>query len=139
MPDEIKGGCLCGQCQFTAKGGVQTGAHCMCTDCQKVSGTGHITNIGVLTDQLEITGPLSAYSMKADSGNTNKRSFCTNCGTHLLQQSSGLPEITFLHAGTFDDPNIVKPERAVFGRSRVSWDCMCDDVKVFDTMPEKVA
>lgn len=138
MAQDITGSCLCGKCTFTAKGGIQTAAHCMCTDCHKVSGSGHITNVGVLRDQLTIDGPLSRYSLTADSGNTNTRSFCSNCGTHLLQESSGMPEITFLHAGTFDNPEVVDPKIAVFGKSKISWDCVPDDVEVYAVMPEQV-
>ena len=50
----LEGGCLCGTIRYTLRGPALFVSQCCCKDCQKATGTGHTTIVGVHRDQLQI-------------------------------------------------------------------------------------
>ena len=53
-----------------------------------------------------MSGPLSDYVCQADSGSTMHRRFCTRCGTQVFSEAEERATVTFVRAGTLDDPNL---------------------------------
>lgn len=68
-------------------------AACHCTQCQKITGTAYSLNIGVPSDQFNITGDaLTTYLDKGDSGEDLRRYFfCNRCGSPLYTEANSIP------------------------------------------------
>ena len=132
----LSGGCLCGAVRFSCSEEVVLAGHCQCTDCQKVSGAGHLSNIGVPSGSVTVTGELQHHSHSADSGNTVTRGFCAKCGCDVHTKNSGMPQFEFLRAGTLDNLEWFKPTLAVFTASGASWDVLSPSLQHFEGMPD---
>jgi len=67
----IAGGCLCGAVRYAIKAEAPLGArHCWCRVCQYLgAGTGAVS-AAFRTEDVAVSGPLTDYVCKADSGST---------------------------------------------------------------------
>ena len=65
------GHCLCGAVQFKIKAEPVMTGQCHCKDCQRASGTGHMSLAFFKADDIEVSGETASYAVTADSGNTN--------------------------------------------------------------------
>ena len=99
------GGCHCGAVKYEIGAEPTLSGHCQCTDCQKSTGGGHISVIGVPEDSVTMTGALKEYTVKGDSGADVTRSFCPICGTPVLTKTTSMPGVLMIRAGTLDDPS----------------------------------
>ena len=52
----LEGGCLCGAIRYRLSGPTLFVSQCACRDCQKATGTGHTTIVGVHRSQLALDG-----------------------------------------------------------------------------------
>ena len=136
--EKLTGGCLCGAVKFSCSEEAVLAGHCQCTNCQKISGAGHMSNIGVPSGSVTVTGQLQYHSHKADSGNTVTRGFCARCGCDVITKNSGMTEFEFLRAGSLDDIELFKPALVVFTRSGASWDALTPGLQHFDAMPDVI-
>ena len=132
----LSGECLCGQVSYSCTEEPCMAGHCQCSDCQKISGAGHAANIAVPRGSLTINGDLAFHEKEAASGNTVKRGFCPQCGSHIYAENSGIPQLEFLRAGSLHDLEKFKPTMVVYASSGASWDHMDSELTKFDTMPE---
>jgi hypothetical protein len=129
------GGCLCGAVRFSVKGRPIRMAQCHCRDCQRASGTGHMSNAIFNEADVAITGTTASSASTADSGNTLTRHFCPTCGSRLYLTSSARPGMIVMAAGAFDDCGWFDPQVVLFTRSRPTWDITTNDVPSFEAMP----
>jgi hypothetical protein len=129
------GGCLCGAVRFTVKGTPIRMAQCHCTDCQRASGTGHMSNAIFRGEDVTVTGATASYASRSDSGNVLTRHFCPTCGSRLFLTSAARPGMLVMAAGAFDDTSWFEPEVVLFTRSRPHWDITTDAVPNFEAMP----
>jgi len=70
---KLSGQCLCGAVSYSVEGDPLRMAQCHCKDCQRASGTGHMSLAFFKEDQVSIEGTYSEYASVADSGNENIR------------------------------------------------------------------
>ena len=70
-----KGHCLCGAVSYTINAKPMRMAQCHCKDCQRASGTGHMSLAFFKKDDVAILGKTASYPSTADSGNINTRIF----------------------------------------------------------------
>ncbi len=136
MSTGFKGGCLCGQVQFTSSADPLVAGHCHCTDCRKTSGTGHASNLCVPSAAVTIEGDLSSYARPADSGNIVTRMFCPKCGSPICSHNNAMEGMTFFRASVLDDPEVYQPQMAVYRSRAPSWDHADPNIANFDVMPE---
>lgn len=129
------GGCLCGAVRFKVDGQPIRMAQCYCRDCQRASGTGHMSNAIFNAADVTLTGETASYASTADSGNVLTRHFCPVCGGRLFLTSQARPGMIILAAGAFDDSSWFKPDVLLYTRSRPVWDLSADDVPSYETMP----
>ena len=122
--DKLSGRCLCGEVTFTCSHKPILAGHCYCLDCQKISGAGHASNIGVPKGSTKVTGTLRYHEHSADTNNIVKRGFCPNCACDIYIENSGMPELEFLRAGSLDNLELFKPEVAVYTCRSPSWDAV---------------
>ena len=116
------GGCLCGELRYELKGPSLFEAQCCCKDCQKATGTGHTTIIGIHNSQLTIHGSPSEYTNTGESGGTVTRHFCGKCAGRIFTSGSLPGEMIMVQAGSLDDPNVVEPQEVIYHKDAVAWD-----------------
>lgn len=129
------GQCLCGNVSYKIEGEPLRMAQCHCKGCQRASGTGHASIAFFKEDQLAISGETSSYGAKADSGNTNTRHFCTNCGSWLFGTNSAREGVKSVLVGCVDDNSWFEPNAVVYCKDRSAWDITSTDIPNFDAMP----
>jgi hypothetical protein len=128
----MTGGCLCGDIRYEISGEPLFVAHCCCKDCQKATGAGHTTIMGVTVDQLHIKGEPKVYASKGGSGGAILRHFCANCGGRLYTAGDTVGDVRIVQCGSLDDPNQVKPMRIVYAKDRISWDYMDPSLPAYE-------
>ena len=64
----LTGGCLCGAVRYEIGADPMFAAHCHCRDCQKATGTGHVSVIGAPKAAFKLTGAVKGYAMTGGSG-----------------------------------------------------------------------
>ncbi|MGI9523228.1 MAG: GFA family protein [Hyphomicrobiaceae bacterium] len=130
-----KGRCLCDAVQFDLLSEPVATGQCHCKDCQRASGTGHMSLAFFKEDDVVVRGDTKSFAVKAESGNTNTRHFCSNCGGRLFGQNSGRPGVTAVAVGSIDDNSWFVAGRVVYVKDRPIWDVTSTDVPNFDKMP----
>lgn len=130
----LKGRCLCGAVSFWISATPLAVLHCCCEDCRRSSGTGHCTHIVVPEDAFSLTGDVTFFAHKADSGNTVTKAFCGTCGSPLYSTNSGYPGAVFTRASVLDDPELVQPQMVVYASRAISWDSLDETLPAFAEM-----
>lgn len=136
MSTKITGGCRCGAVRYECSAEPVVAGHCHCRQCQRASGAGHVSVIGVPKHALKVTGEVRYFDHVADSGNTASNGFCPTCGSHLLGHSTGMPEIIAIKVGTLDDPGLFGPGMSIFTARAQPWDTIAPKLPAFNGMPE---
>lgn len=129
------GGCLCGAVRFEVSGVPIRMAQCHCRDCQRASGTGHMSNAIFKAADVEIAGTTASYASTSDSGNVLTRHFCPTCGGRVFLTSQVRPGMVVMAAGAFDDMSWFEPEIVLFTKRRPDWDMTTDKVPNFEAGP----
>jgi hypothetical protein len=129
------GHCLCGAVSYTLKAAPVGMGQCHCKDCQRASGTGHMSLAFFKSEDVEMTGQTASFSVKADSGNINTRHFCPKCGGRVFGENSARPGMMGISVGSADDNSWFKAQRVVYVKDQPSWDATPTDVPRFDMMP----
>ena len=105
---ERTGSCLCDAVRYTVRGEPLIARICWCQVCQKIAGNGTANAIFPAAD-IDVTGAMSSFISRADSGNEITRHFCARCGTHLFASAAATPRFRALRLGTLDDPSSIRP------------------------------
>jgi hypothetical protein len=129
------GRCLCGACSYEIDGDPIVVAICCCTDCQRLSGTGHSTGAMYLESRIRLFCEPSTYAMQSEAGNTVTRLFCGTCGSPLLGKNTGMPGVMTVSLGTLDESEGMLPQVEIFVRTRREWDRPNPAIQSFDTQP----
>lgn len=116
------GGCLCGRLRYRVQGPSLFETQCCCRDCQRATGTGHTTIVGVLKSQLEMLGEPKVFTNAGESGGSVSRHFCGECGGRLFTSGSLPGNVVMIQAGSLDDPSLVTPQNVIYARDAVAWD-----------------
>ena len=91
MGKTVTGGCLCGEIRFEASAEPALQLLCHCTDCQTISGAAAYAAYVVPLDSLKVLqGEPAHYEVSADSGRSNSRHFCPNCGARVWAVLKGM-------------------------------------------------
>jgi hypothetical protein len=121
---DVEGGCLCGAVRYRYSGEVLRHAVCHCRDCQRV--TGSAFHCGVVVEKKGFTltrGRMRVHRAIGDSGRWIDRSFCADCGSHILNELELRdPEFAVIKTGSLDDPSLVPPpDFEIFVKARMPW------------------
>ena len=134
MSESISGGCLCGEIRYECSHIPDTAYLCHCRNCQKAQSAPYAAASLVPPESITVTkGATRRYEETTDSGNTNYREFCSNCGTQLFAGSVVYPQIMSVRIITLDNPNLVKPTQHAWVKSAVDWVCMNDHLPKHQT------
>ena len=118
----INGGCSCTAIRYEISAEPMFSIICQCSQCQKITDTGHAPAIAVASDSVRMTGKLKFYSLLADDGNQVSNGFCPGCGNPVLKKTSGYPDVLFSHVGSLDQAQGFRPEHLVYSESAQPWD-----------------
>lgn len=141
----LEGSCHCGAVRFKVESPhPYPFARCYCSICRKTAGGGgYATNLGALSNTLEIVGSenLSVYHAKIDGEKSNaERYFCSHCGSALWLYDNRWPELVHPHASAIDSELPIPPQytHLMLG-SKASWvkvNAAPEDL-CFDTYPDE--
>lgn len=131
---ELTGGCMCGAVRYKVVGDPVVSRICWCRTCQKISGNG-TANALFPTASITVSGTLSSFTSRADSGNEISRYFCPTCGCHVLAGSAANPHFHVLRIGTLDDPSAIAPQVNIWTSSAPSWACLDSSLKLEARQP----
>jgi len=128
------GGCLCEGVRYEISGSPAFVTQCCCKDCQKATGTGHTTIIGIHRDQLVLSGTVRSFTNVGDTGGSVTRHFCGTCGGRIFT-SGTLPGVMIMvQAGSLDDPSQVVPTSVIYTKDAASWDIFDPALPTFPAM-----
>src|SRR5947207_4876961 len=137
MPSEpfARGQCLCGAVKYTIHAEPIRMAQCHCKDCQRASGTGHMSLAFFKKDDVVLNGMTASYPSTAESGNINTRHFCPKCGGRVYGENSARPGIVGIAVGSLEDHDWFRPQAVVYTTRRAHWDHTPSEVPNFERMP----
>lgn len=128
------GRCLCGAVRYVSDAPAVFMGNCYCKDCQRESGTGHITAVALPGPTLAVEGVTQSFTKQADSGQTIRNTFCPVCGTTICTHPSGLPGLVLIRAGTLDDSAGVTPYINMYVASAAPWDPPSEAIAAYPGM-----
>ena len=122
MP-KITGGCLCGAVRYASDAEPALVAACHCATCQKITGSAFSLNLAVPTNSVAVAGQsLATYEDRAGaSGKPFYRKFWSLCGSPISGNGDAYPGLTFIKAGTLDDPSWVRPSVHIWCSEKQPW------------------
>src|SRR5947209_2940052 len=109
-----QGHCLCGAVSYTISAKPIRMARCHCKDCQRASGTGHMSLAFFKKEDVAIRGTTASFASTADSGNANTRHFCPVCGSRVYGENSARPGIVGITVGCLDENDWFAPQAVVY-------------------------
>jgi hypothetical protein len=132
----VSGRCLCGAVSYAGEAEPEFQVKCYCTDCRKTSAAGHAAMMGFAVDAIQVTGEVTEYHSRADSGGDVMRAFCPRCGAGIFSRNGGMPKTIFLRASTLDDPNLFAAQLVVYASRAPEWDPVAAGVPTFAEGPQ---
>jgi hypothetical protein len=135
----LQGGCLCGAIRYQISGKAQFVSQCCCKDCQKATGTGHTTIVGVHRDQLSVTGTPQTFTNRGESGGEVTRHFCGVCGGRIYTSGTLPGPLVMVQAGSLDNPSQITPESVLYFKDAASWDRFDPSLPRFERLPDRAS
>lgn len=118
--NKIRGACLCGQVRFSLQNQFSAFYLCHCTQCQKITGSAHASNLFTQVDNIDWLSGMELIKRFDDPARDFSKAFCMCCG-------AGLPFITksgralLVPAGCLTgEPNIAVNNN-IFWEERATW------------------
>jgi hypothetical protein len=99
-----------------------------------MTGTAYAAAILVTRDAIAISGEVKYHEAIGDSGATDGRRFCPNCGSRLFSNPPN-SELMGILAGSLDDPSEFQPEIDFYTVSTQPWDFMNPELPKFAKFP----
>ncbi len=115
----ISGSCLCGQVRYEVDGELGGLVHCHCRTCRKAHGSAFSSVAAVPKASFRwVTGEALLKSFESSPGKF--RSFCMNCGSHIVANRPAQPTI-LLRLGCLDTPAPGQPKCHIWRSDGASW------------------
>jgi hypothetical protein len=125
----LQGGCTCGAVRYRM-GELPLFVHaCHCRWCQRETGTAFAINALLETSELTVQGAPEEVLTPSASGRGQRILRCSTCRVALWSHYSGMGSgVSFVRAGTLDEPDRVSPDIHIFTDSKVPWVVLPDGV-----------
>jgi hypothetical protein len=120
-PLPVTGRCHCGTVQLRALVDPSRVFVCHCSDCQVLTGSAYRVVVPALAGSCELTGPVTEYARRADSGAVRLQVFCPSCGTPVLAKSADGQGLATLRVGVLDQRAELLPVAQLWQRSALPW------------------
>jgi hypothetical protein len=132
----LEGGCYCGSVRYRAEGDAMFKGQCHCRECQYISGGHPNVVIGMSEAGFAYTKGAPKTFRRKDLDNPVGREFCSECGTHLLTKTSGLPGAVLIKVGTLDDPSAFGgPQMVIWTIDKQNFHHLPEGVPAFERLP----
>lgn len=118
--EQISGSCLCGQITFSCMNSFFTFHLCHCSQCQKASGSAHVSNLFTDTGNIVWESGESLVRRYDLPGQTISVAFCENCGTPVPYVSKS-DKALIVPAGSLDGEPSIEPQDHIFWSERAAW------------------
>jgi hypothetical protein len=117
-----EGGCQCGHVRYRLNGPPLTLYACHCRDCQKQSASAFGMSLWVRRDDFEIvSGELSFWTTRGDSGAAKICAFCRHCGTRIHHAADDDRTPFSVKAGTLDETSGLQPVAHIWTKRAQPW------------------
>lgn len=132
----LTGRCYCGALTYATTGKPIFKAQCHCRECQFFSGGGPNYFMLFPADAFTWTTGTPATFARPDLDKPVTRSFCAECGTHIVTHRHGGTHAV-LKIGTLDDPasGYGAPRAAIHTADKQPFHLFPEDVPVFERLP----
>jgi hypothetical protein len=109
---------------------------CHCLNCQRQTGSAFVINLLIEADRVELLAGLPrAIDVPRDDGSMQRIFRCPVCQIAIHSRYSR-PGISFVRAGTLDDPRQIVPDVHIFTRSKVGWIVVPESAPAFEALYE---
>lgn len=115
------GRCACGAVTATITGEPVGVRQCWCRQCQQIAAGSATTNAMFATDDVKLEGALATRSYIAASGNTLTQSYCPECGTPIMGQSSARPQFRTIRVGFLEPGHGLAPQMTIWTADAPPW------------------
>jgi hypothetical protein len=132
---QIEGGCLCGKVRYSGEAEPIFVGVCHCTNCQKSTGSAFSPVVAVPKPAVSLTGTVSTYEGRGDTGNAIYKHFCPECGSPVAEEAAIMADVIMLTIGTLDDPSTATPVMQIYCDSAQSW-ALLEDIQRHAKMPQ---
>lgn len=123
------GRCNCGAVTAVIEGESVGVRQCWCRQCQRTA-AGHATTNAVFpTEAVTLSGHLAEWRYRAPSGNTLTQSYCPDCGTPVMAQSSARPQFRVMRLGFLDEGHGLSPQMVIWTSEAPDWAIFPDGVE----------
>lgn len=133
---QFTGGCYCGAIRYEAAGPPMLRAQCYCRACQHIAGGGPQYFMLMPQDGFHFIKGTPKTFTRPDLPKAVTRTFCADCGTHLITRRPGLDHIV-LKIGTLDNPTAFKgPKIAIYCEDMQPFHLIPNGLPMFETLPD---
>jgi hypothetical protein len=135
----LEGGCACGAVRYRLASEPLFVHCCHCRNCQRQTGSAFVINILIESDRVELLSAApQAVDAPRDDGSAQQIFRCPTCRVAVFSHY-GTPHVSFVRAGTLDDPTAVAPDVHIFTRSKLPWVALPDAVPAFEVYYDRNA
>ena len=135
--DKLAGGCLCGAVRYRVAGDAAFQVVCHCRNCQKQAGSAFSVIVGAAKAAMTLTGALTTYEDRGETGGVVLRRFCPLCGSPVLSEADAAPGLVLIKAGTLDDASWLDPSMHVWCSSAQPWSPIPEGAMRFQRNPSE--
>jgi hypothetical protein len=116
-----EGGCACGAVRYRFASEPLFVHCCHCLNCQRQTGSAFVINLLIEADRVEVlAGAPEAVDVPRDDGSAQRIFRCPTCQV-AVYSNYGYSKVSFVRAGTLDDPSSVEPDVHIYIRSKLPW------------------
>jgi hypothetical protein len=127
-----EGGCACGEIRYRLESEPLFVHCCHCLNCQRQTGSGFVINILIESDRLQfLSGTPQPVEVPRDGPGTHTIFRCPTCQTAVYSHY-GRSSVSFVRAGTLDDPASVAPDVHIFTRSKLPWVALPESTPAYE-------
>ena len=118
-----EGGCACGQIRYRLSCEPMFVHCCHCKSCQRETGSAFAVNAIIETDRVVLlSGKPETVLTPSDSGKGQKIVRCPTCHVAVWSHYAGPDDkVSFVRAGTLDNPGRTPPDIHIFTDSKQPW------------------
>lgn len=134
MSDKISGSCLCGKVKFEIENHFDRFFLCHCAQCQKTSGSVHVSNLFGSADGFRWMAGEKLVKRFEYPNRDFTNAFCTECGSGVPYLNQSRTAIV-VPAGTLDaEPNFSSASK-IFYSERAKWTSEIQSMEAFEKFP----
>ena len=123
MPGELQGGCDCGEVRYQLTRSPLFTHACHCTWCQRETGSAFVVNVIIESQNIQVDqGAAKPFPVPTGSGGKQHIYRCPSCYVALWSTyGSAKAKVSYLRAGTLDEPDLLPPQAHIYTSSKQSW------------------